>query len=145
MLVRDIMTADPGCCTLETSIPDVARLMVKYDCGEIPITDPETSRLAGVITDRDIVCRVIAEGRRPESAFARDVMTSPVVSVTPETTVDACCQLMETNQIRRLPVVDRDGRCIGIVAQADVAREASERDTAEVVKAVSEPGSSHVH
>src|SRR4026208_2119943 len=124
MTVRDIMTVDPSCCTLDTPIAEVARLMVEHDCGEIPVIDPKTGRLEGVITDRDLVCRVIAEGKAPESVTARQGMSAAVITVTPDITVEACCEVMEVNQIRRVPVVGVDGECCGIVAQADVAREA---------------------
>jgi CBS domain-containing protein len=140
MNVRDIMTADPRCCTLGTPVPEVARLMVENDCGEIPVIDESTRRLEGFVTDRDLVCRVLATDRVPGSVTAREAMSSPVVTVTPETTIAACCELMETNQIRRVPVIDSDGRCCGIVSQADVAREAPSRETAQVVKGVSRPG-----
>jgi CBS domain-containing protein len=98
--------------------------MVENDCGEIPVVDEKTRRLEGVVTDRDLVCRVLAADKLPGSVTAREAMSSPVVTVTPETTVEACCELMETNKIRRIPVVDRDGQCCGIGSQADVPRDA---------------------
>ncbi len=138
MQVQDIMTKNPTCCAPKTTLQEVAKQMVENDCGEIPIV--ENNRLIGVITDRDICCRAVAEGKNPLDMTASEVMTSPAVSVTPETSVEDCCNTMEENQIRRVPVVDETGRCCGIVAQADIAAHADEEDIAEVVEKISEPG-----
>jgi CBS domain-containing protein len=96
----------------------------------------------GVITDRDIVCRTVAKGLNPLTLTASECMTTPAVTVTPDTPLDECCRVMEENQIRRVPVVDAGGSCCGIVALADIAKNAARRETAEVVKEVSEPSSS---
>jgi len=114
--------------------------MVECDCGEIPVVDAnDTLRPIGVVTDRDIVCRIVAERRNPGDHTAGDCMTSPVVTVTPETDLDACVNLMEERQIRRVPVVDERGRLAGIVAQSDVARKASRRLTSDLGREVSQP------
>jgi CBS domain-containing protein len=113
-------------------------MMVDCDCGEIPVVD-DAGRPVGVITDRDITCRAVAQGRNPLQLSAQDCMTGPALTVTPETSLADCCRLLEENQIRRVPVVDDTGCCIGIVSQSDVARHASKRTTAEVVQRVSEP------
>ena len=139
MNVRDIMTENPVCCGPETPIPEVARLMVECNCGEIPVVDSKTGTLIGVLTDRDITCRAVAKDRNLYELVARDCMSSPVVTVTADTSIDECCHSMEVNQVRRLPVVDSRGNCCGIVAQADIARNAPERETARVVKDVSRP------
>jgi len=140
MKIRDIMTRDPACCTPDTKLSEVARLMADQDCGEIPVVENyATERPIGVVTDRDIVLRGIAVGRNPLEMTARDVMSSPVVTVRPETPVEVCCQTLEDQQVRRAPVVDERGRCCGIVSQADIARHASEGMTAEVVRIVSQP------
>ena len=139
MQVRDIMTPDPACCTPDTPLPDVARQMVDHDCGEIPVVDPSTKAPIGVVTDRDITCRAVAENRNPLELRAKDCMSTPVVTVTPQTEVDDCCRTMEENQVRRVPVVDERGACCGMVSQADIARLAPERETAAVVKDVSRP------
>jgi CBS domain-containing protein len=140
MTVRDVMTANPAVCTRATKLREVARLMVECDCGEIPVVDGnDTLRPIGVVTDRDIVCRIVAEGRNPADHAASDCMTSPVVTVTPETDLDACVNLMEERQIRRVPVVDERGRLAGIVAQSDVARKASRTLTSDLVREVSQP------
>lgn len=147
MQVREIMTENPACCTPDTPLPEVARRMVQHDCGEIPVVDdPSTRRPVGVITDRDITCRTVAEGKNPLHMIAKECMSTPVVTVTPETSLDSCCKTMVDNQVRRVPVVDDDGGCCGMVSQADIARAAPEHETAVVVKDVSRPtqGSSRV-
>ena len=112
--------------------------MVDCDCGCIPVVDSNDSKMpVGMITDRDITCRVVAQGRNPLDLTARDAMTSTVVSVTPETSLEECLNLMEESQVRRIAVVDDDGKICGIVAQADVARNADGEKTAEVVQEVS--------
>jgi CBS domain-containing protein len=120
--VEEVMTKNPTCCGPDTPLRDVARLMVDCDCGEIPVLDSRSGRPIGVITDRDIVCRTIAEGRNPLELAARDCMTSRVVTVTSDKSIDECCELMERHQIRRILVVDAAGPCCGIVSQADIAR-----------------------
>jgi CBS domain-containing protein len=143
MQVKEIMTADPACCTPDSTLQRVAEMMVENDCGEIPVVENIANMVpVGVITDRDITCRTVAKGLNPLVMTAGDCMTTPCVTVTPDMSLDECCRRMEENQIRRVPVVDAGGACCGIVALADVARHAGKRDTAEVVKEVSEPSSS---
>lgn len=140
MDVQKIMTPDPACCTPTTPITEVARMMVDNDCGEIPVVENKDSRKpVGVVTDRDIVVRTIACGDNALTKTAGDVMTTPPVTVSPEMTLVECCDVMEREQIRRVPVVGESGRLIGIVALADVAQHAGRRTTAEVVKEVSQP------
>ena len=143
MEVKDIMTPDPACCTPDTTLQRVAELMVENDCGEIPVIESVSStRPVGVITDRDIVCRTVAKGINPLTLTASECMTTPCVTVTPDTSLDECCRLLEENQIRRIPVVDAAGNCCGIVALADIAKHAKKRDAGEVVREVSEPSTS---
>jgi CBS domain-containing protein len=140
MNVRDVMTSEPACCTAETRLAEVARLMADNDCGEIPVVASDGGRRPiGVITDRDIVIRSLAKGQNPLEMTVADCMSRPVVTVTEDSPLDECCDLMETHQIRRVPVVDGNGLLIGIVAQADIAIQAGRRATAEVVKQVSQP------
>jgi len=132
------MTENPTCCTPETGLQEVAKMMVECDCGCIPVVDSADTKMpVGMITDRDITCRVVAQGRNPLELMARDAMTSTVVSVTPDTPLDECLELMEESQIRRVAVVDDNGCLCGIVAQADIAMNADEEKTAEVVQEVS--------
>src|SRR5262245_13356582 len=113
MKVKDLMSTNVACCRRATPLKEVARMMVECDCGEIPVTD-EAGNPVGVITDRDIACRAVAQGRNPLELTAGDCMTSPPLTVTPKTSVEECCEILETHQVRRLPVVDETGRCIGI-------------------------------
>lgn len=143
MQVKDVMTPDPACCTADTSLQEVARLMVEHDCGEIPIVDgKETKKPIGVITDRDIVIRSVAKGNNPLDLTAADCMTKPCVTVTPGMSMEECGNILEKNKIRRVPVVDQSGVICGIVAVADLALRAAGSVTTEVVKEVSEPGAS---
>jgi CBS domain-containing protein len=143
MEVKDIMTPDPACCTPDATLQRAAEMMVEHDCGEIPVVENVASmKPVGVITDRDITCRTVAKGLNPLGMTVSECMTAPAVTVTPDTSLDECCRILEEKQIRRVPVVDENGSCCGIVALADIARHAKERETAEVVKEVSEPTSS---
>lgn len=136
--VSEVMSNDPACCLPETKLQDVAKMMVDHDCGEIPIVD-RSNKPIGVITDRDIVCRTVAAGKNPLDHTAKDCMSGDVVTVTPETSLEECCSLMEEHQIRRVPVVDKNGACCGMVSQADVALKGSQFDAAELVQDVSRP------
>lgn len=138
MQVRDIMTRDPACCTPETSLQEIARMMADNDCGEIPVLD-ESNWPVGVVTDRDIACRGVAQGKDPKQTAARDVMSCPAVTVKPGDSLADCRETMERNQIRRVPVIDDSGSCCGMLAQADIARSASEHEIAELVRDVSQP------
>jgi CBS domain-containing protein len=140
MQVKEIMTPDPFCCTADTSLEEVAKAMVEHDCGEIPIVRTSKDRtLIGVVTDRDIVCRLVAQGINPVDEAAESCMSTPVVAVRETTPVEECARIMEESQIRRVPVVNGGGMCCGIVAQADIAKNASRKITAELVKDVSQP------
>lgn len=143
MQVKEIMTANPACCTSGTSLQDVAQMMIDHDCGEIPVVENKDNNLPiGVITDRDIVCRTVARGLNPLDLTAGDCLTTPCVTVTPEMSVDECCRILEDNKIRRVPVVDAAGSCCGIVALADIALHGKNKETVEVLKEVSEPTAS---
>ena len=138
MNVSEVMTADPACCTADTPLTEVAKMMVECDCGAIPVVeDQESKRPVGMITDRDITIRTVAEGKNPLDLTATDAMTANVTTVIPETSLEECCDLMESQQIRRVVVVDKNGACCGMIAQADIAMNADGRKTAEVVQEVS--------
>jgi CBS domain-containing protein len=132
------MTRNPACCAADSPLQEAARLMVEHDCGEIPVLD-FADRPIGVITDRDIVCRAIALGKNPLDLTVGDCMTSPCVTVPEDMSLSDCCDVLEQNQIRRVPVIDESGRCCGIVSQADVALASTKRTAAELVRAVSQP------
>ena len=139
MQVKEIMTADPACCTSQTGLQEVAQMMVDNDCGEIPVVENRENNLPiGVITDRDIVCRTVALGLNPLDLTVADCMSKPCATVTPDMSVEDCSRIMKEHKIRRVPVVDADGSCCGIVALADIALHASRSVAADVVKEVSE-------
>ncbi len=134
--IRDLMTENPSSCERGTSVAEVAKVMAREDIGPVPIV--EGGKLVGVVTDRDLVVRVLAEGRDPQSTTAGEVASSDVVTVSPDASLDEALQLLASHQVRRLPVVEND-RLVGIVAQADVARHAEEVKTGEVVEEISRP------
>ena len=137
MRVRELMTKSPACCPPDMPLRDVAKLMVEFDCGEIPVVDRKANQPIGVITDRDITCRVVAAGKDPAGLSAKDCMSSPVVTVTPDTSVEECTRIMEANRVRRVPVVDAAGSCCGIVAQADLAACMPEQAAGHAVREIS--------
>jgi len=138
-LAKDVMTHDPACCSPTTTLDQVAKMMVQNDCGEIPIIDT-ANRPIGVVTDRDIVCRVVAEGKNPAGHTAESAMTRSVVMVASNAKLDDVIATMAENQIRRVLVVDDDGCCTGIIAQADIAFDGQPRQAAELVREVSREG-----
>ena len=138
MKVKEVMTRNPAFCTPEDGLQLAARRMCDNDCGELPVVDSRQSmKPVGVITDRDIVCRSVARGQNTLDKQVSDIMSAPPVTVTPETDVDACCELLEERRIRRVPVVDDAGRLCGIVSQADIALKCGASKAGEVVRGVS--------
>lgn len=137
MRLRDLMTTDVRTCAPDTPVSEVARIMEEADCGFVPVV--EGGRVAGVITDRDIVLRAVARGRDIRTTTARECMTSPAVTVGPDTDAHAAADLMADKQIRRLCVVD-GGRLVGVVALGDLATERIHVDEAgEALSSISEP------
>ncbi len=132
--IRDVMTSNPTTVERSTSVLEAAKVMAGEDVGPLPVTDG--GRLAGIVTDRDIVTRVLAEERDPQSTTVGDICSSDLITVTPEDDLDQALRKMASAQVRRLPVVEGD-RIIGIVAQADVARLAPEQQTGEIVEEIS--------
>jgi CBS domain-containing protein len=132
--IRDVMTANPTSCQPSTTIVEAAKVMAQEDVGPVPIV--EGGRVVGLVTDRDLVVRVLAEGRDPNSTTIGEIASADLVTVEPDTNLDEALTLMGQNQVRRLPVVE-GGQLVGIVAQADVARAADEEDTGEVVQDIS--------
>lgn len=146
MTVQEIMTRDPQCCTPETKIQRVARMMVECDCGAIPVVEnTDSKKPVGVVTDRDIVVRLIAEGKDYTQLGASEAMTSSTVTVQEDADLSEAERLMKDRQIRRIIVVDSNGRCAGILAQADVARHRSDSETGDVVEEISEPAAAEMH
>lgn len=143
MRVQEIMTKDPECCTRETKLQDVAKMMASCDCGAIPVVEDSSSKKpVGIVTDRDIVVRVLAKGENYLHLQAASAMTPSTVSVQPDSSVDEVEETMKQKKIRRVLVVDGD-QIVGIVAQADIARHRPEGETGDVVEEVSEPAEMH--
>jgi CBS domain-containing protein len=133
---RDVMTADPACCTPNTTLDQVAKMMIQNNCGEIPVVDL-SDQPVGVVTDRDIVCRVVAEGKNPIGYTAEMCMSQPVVTVKPDDPLEEVAATMEWHQIRRVLVTDDRGCCAGIVSQADIAWAEPLREVGELVREIS--------
>jgi CBS domain-containing protein len=132
--VKDAMTPDVKTAPPSLSLTDAAKLMKQEDVGSVPVVDGE--RLIGMLTDRDIVVRGIADGSDPHAVTAADIASRDVVTVRPEDDLDEALRLMAQHQVRRLAVVD-DGRLVGVVAQADVAHEAKEKAVGQLVEEIS--------
>ena len=134
--VRDAMTENPHSIGHSASVVEAARLMREQDIGSLPITDDE--KLVGVITDRDITTRVVAEAADATKTSVGDVYSQDLISVEPDRGLEEALQLMARRQVRRLPVVE-NGRLVGIVAQADIALSENEQKTGELLEAISKP------
>lgn len=123
MRVRDVMTQHPVCCRTTDSAQSVAKALRDEDVGSIPvIADGDSRRLVGIITDRDLCCTIIAQRLDPATTQIDIFMKRNPVSCRAEQSLDACEKLMQLYQVRRVPVVDERGRCVGMVSQADLAR-----------------------
>ena len=133
--VRDAMTEDPRSIGASASVVEAARLMREEHIGSLPITDDQ--QLVGMITDRDIATRVVAEATDPKKTSVGDVYSRDLISVEPDEDLDEALQLMARHQVRRLPVVE-EGKLVGIVAQADIALKENGK-TGELVEAISKP------
>ena len=133
--VRELMTSNPCSIDSDKSVAYAAKMMRDEDVGIAPIV--EGNRLVGVLTDRDIAVRVVAEERDPNEVKVEEVASRDLVTLDPEEDLDEALRLMARHQVRRLPVVEEDGRLVGVVAQADVAKEADEKRTGEVVEQIS--------
>lgn len=138
---RDIMTKDPVCCLTSDPVSAAAQLMRKLDFGALPVVSDQTGKLlVGIITDRDLALRVVAEGRDPHQCSVEEVMSRPVVTCSPDDDYQKAIDLMEQHLLRRIPQVDHSGRVVGLISQADVAlRVHNAAKTAEVVTEISRP------
>jgi CBS domain-containing protein len=137
MLVRDIMTRDPILASPDDSIQEAARQMAKIDAGVLLVR--ENDRLVGMITDRDIVTRIVAEGKSPSQCTIREAMTHGVKYIYEDESEDDIARNMATLQVRRLPVLSRDKRLVGIVSLADLAWRQEGPATGHAVRQISQP------
>jgi CBS domain-containing protein len=140
MVVRDIMTPNPACCLPGDTAQAVARKMCENNVGSIPVViDQESRKLTGIITDRDLCCSIVAKGLDPASTPIRDHMHRNPVSCRLDESLEACLHAMQKHQVRRIPVIDERGSCVGIVAQADVALKHEPQQVSQTVADISRP------
>ena len=132
--VQDLMTPDLATIAPDASVREAARLMMQHDVGPLPVV--EGGKLVGIVTDRDLVVRVLADGRDPDSTQVKEACSRDPLTVSPDDSLESTLQLIAENQVRRVPVV-ADERLVGIVAQADIARELDSARVGEVVEEIS--------
>jgi CBS domain-containing protein len=145
MKIEEIMTRDPATVTPGTTVRDAAKLMQREDTGILPVVESEgTKRLIGVVTDRDIAIRVVAEGRDGDTRVSDVMSTGRLATLRPDADVDEAMDTMADEQVRRVPIVDERGDLVGIVAQADVVRKARDDQKSErMVEKISQPSRRH--
>ena len=142
MLAKEIMTRDPQCVTPADTLQVAARLMADFDCGSVPVVNrADGNKIVAVLTDRDIAVRGVARGKAPDSKV-NDVMSPAPACCSPDDDVEEVERIMTEKQVRRVPVVSADGRVVGIISQADLARNdraISDREVGRIVEKISEP------
>ena len=134
--IRDAMTTNPRGVESSTQVVEAAKLMKSENVGSLPVT--EGDRLVGMVTDRDIVVRVVAEGKDVQSATVGEIASKDLVTIDPQQNLDEALRLMAQHQVRRLPVVEEDGRLVGILAQADIAQQGEDTKTGQMVEKISD-------
>jgi CBS domain-containing protein len=132
--VKNVMTKNPTSCDLSATVVEAAKVMASEDVGAVPVV--KDGRLAGLVTDRDIVVRVLAAGRDPSSTTVGEIASSDLETLSPDDDLGTALRKMASSQVRRLPVVEGD-QLVGIVAQADVARQGDDSETGQVVEEIS--------
>ena len=138
MKAKDIMTANPSVVTPEMSVQEAARLMEREDTGVLPVVESKTSRrLVGILTDRDLALRVVAEGK--VSAQVRDAMSTGAQTARPDDSLKDVMDLMAREQVRRIPIIDETGAVVGIVSQADIVLEGDDKRAEKTIEAISKP------
>jgi CBS domain-containing protein len=144
MKIKDIMTKEPTTVTPNTTVRDAARLMQREDTGILPVVEEGSKKLLGVITDRDIAIRVVAEGRDANTPVREVMSRERLVTLQPDADVEDAMEKMADEQVRRIPIVDERGALLGIVAQADIVRKVRDDRKAErTVEKISEPSRRH--
>ena len=134
--ISDLMTKNPTTVEAGSTVVDAAQAMKNEDAGLVPVVEGE--RLVGTISDRDIAIRVVAESRDPQSTTVREVASTDLVTIDPQQDLSEALRLMAEHQVRRLPVVEEDGKLVGIVAQADVAQQGDAAQVGRVVEQISQ-------
>lgn len=138
--LEEVMTRDVACATAEMKLPEIAKMMVDCDCGEIPVVSSlQDKTVIGVVTDRDIVCRTLGKGINPMDLNVKECMTTDVVTADFDMTVEDCIAIMREHLIRRLPVVDDNNKLCGMISQADLVKYVNEDEAFELIQDVSQP------
>lgn len=137
---NEVMTKDPVCCLPNDLVAKAAKLMKSENIGSIPVIENEqTKQLVGIVTDRDLTLKIVAEGRDAKSTKVEAVMTHKVVTCRADDDLQKALDAMSEHQLRRIPVVDSDNKIMGIIAQADVATRVNQPEkTAAMVKEISQ-------
>jgi CBS domain-containing protein len=140
--LEEVMSKDVACATSEIKLTEIAKMMVDFDCGEIPVVKSLQDReVIGVVTDRDIVCRTLGKGLNPMDLTVKECMTTDIFTADYDMTVEDCVAIMREHLIRRLPVVDENNKLCGIISQADLVKYVNEDDAFELVQDISQPSS----
>jgi len=135
MNIRDAMTPDPVTCEPTASLRMVATIMLDHDCAAVPIVS--SGEVLGIVTDRDIACRAVSRGWHAAELPASAVMSSPLVAIHPDEDFEDAAQVMKENRVHHLPVIDDEGRLLGIVAQSDLGRRMSNRELGQLTRETS--------
>jgi CBS domain-containing protein len=137
---NEVMTKNPVCCLPNEMVSQAADLMKSKQVGSIPVIENEqTKKLVGIVTDRDLALKIVAEGLDAKTTKVETVMTRKVVTCHAEDDLQKALDAMSENQLRRIPIVDDDNKVVGIIAQADVATRVDQpKKTAEMVKEISQ-------
>jgi len=142
MKVREVMTSNPVCCASGDTAQKVAQILRDHDIGSVPVVaDQESRKLVGMITDRDICCSVVADGLDPKTTTIENYISADPVTCRDGENLDECERAMQEHQIRRIPVVDGEGQCIGIVSQADLVLKDKPENVSKTVAEISKPES----
>jgi len=138
--VNDVMTMDPTCCLASDTIDRAAQIMKDEDVGSVPVVDDTSATLVGILTDRDIVIQVIAGKKECSIVQVQEIMTRNPVTCRPDEDIQNAMDKMSQHQVRRIPVIDDNGRILGIVAQADLATRMDQPEkTEKVLEKISQP------
>jgi CBS domain-containing protein len=140
MKAQDVMTGEPRSLTPQSSVREAARLMKEINAGVIPVVEGTSKRLVGVVTDRDIAIRVVAEGKDADCCISEVMSSGNIATASPTDDVDRVMETMSREQVRRIPIVDERGSLVGIVAQADIVRKADDKKAERTVEKISQPG-----
>ena len=144
MRVQDVMTKNPASVTPAATAREAAQLMQREDTGVIPVVEEQSSkRLVGIVTDRDIAIRIVAEGKDANTRVSDIMSANRLATCSPNDNVDDVMNAMAKEQVRRIPIVDERGSLLGIVAQADIVRKADDTKAERTVEDISKPSGKH--